>query len=229
MASQHFSKFVPTSKDLRYYRILPFTTGAVWFVTLLTLLIYWLASDRPRYPGQSNPYVAFISDIGAFVLQPLFIAGGTISAAALLGTIVAAHFNLHWYHLRGNKGLQRRYKKIFSILAYLFQLAGCPCQIALTVFDNHGHPRLHRVLLFLALMGTTLSAICTSVAFWDLMKKENTKGNESLRRSVILSSSLFLVDICLGIAFITLLSMSFYRISGILEWYVLSIFLLSFR
>ena len=33
-----------------------------------------LASEGiPRYPGQVNPYVAFISDIGAFRLQPLFI------------------------------------------------------------------------------------------------------------------------------------------------------------
>lgn len=227
MTSHHSNKFVPTSKDLRYYRIFPVTAGTVWFVTLLTLLVYWLASERPLYAGQRNPYVAFISDIGAFALQPLFIAGGTISAGSFLGTICAVHFTLHWRCLRGKEALQQRYRKVVSILACLFQLAGCPCQLALTVFDNHGHPRVHWVLLFLALMGTALSAICTIVAFWDMMKKENTKGNELLRRSVIISNFLFVVDVCFGIAFTALLSVGFYRTSGILQVIYLSPYLIS--
>ena len=61
-------------------KILPLTCGTVWLITLLTLLIYWLAEGRPRYPGQTNPSVAFISDIGAFRLQPLFITGGILSS-----------------------------------------------------------------------------------------------------------------------------------------------------
>ncbi len=116
------------------------------------------------------------------------------------------------------RGHNWQYKKSFSILAGPFQLAGCPCQIALTVFDNHGHPRVHRSLLFLALIGTALSAICTVAAFWDIMKAENSKGNKLLRRAIVISNSLFLMEFCLGVAFTGLISMSFYRISGIVEW-----------
>lgn len=47
--------------SLSQLRLLPLTAGAVWITTLLTLLIYWLASNRPRYPSQSNPYVAYAS------------------------------------------------------------------------------------------------------------------------------------------------------------------------
>lgn len=69
---------------------LPLTTGIVWAITLLALLIYWLADARPRYPGQANPYVAFVSDMGAFRLQPLFITGGCQSLPSPLpGTLVS--------------------------------------------------------------------------------------------------------------------------------------------
>lgn len=71
-------------------KLLPLTTGIVWAITLLALLIYWLADGRPRYPGQASPYVAFVSDIGAFRLQPLFITGGGQSLASPLpGTLVS--------------------------------------------------------------------------------------------------------------------------------------------
>lgn len=45
---------------LSQLRLLPLVAGTTWIITLLTLLIYWLAEGRPRYPGQSNPYVAFV-------------------------------------------------------------------------------------------------------------------------------------------------------------------------
>lgn len=44
---------------LSQLRLLPLIAGTAWIITLLTLLIYWLAEGRPRYPGQSNPYVAY--------------------------------------------------------------------------------------------------------------------------------------------------------------------------
>jgi hypothetical protein len=120
MSPQHFSKFTPIAKDLRYYRLLPLTAGTGWFITLITLLIYWLASGRPRYPGQSNPYVAFISDIVAFVLQPVFIAGGTISAATLLATFCSVHLTLHWRHLGGKEGAQLAVQEVFLHISRSF-------------------------------------------------------------------------------------------------------------
>ena len=60
----------------------------------------------------------------------------------------------------------RRTEIAFSILACLFALLAFPAQICLTVIDKHADPSLHRTLLFLALAGTGLSAICTGVAIW---------------------------------------------------------------
>ena len=126
-------------------------------------------ASRPRYPAQSNPYVAFISDIGAFVLQPLFIAGGTMTAITLLSTIVCVHLVFHREYRFENKSKPQLYKKVFSVLACLFQGISCPCQICLTVFDNKSYPRIHRILFPGAFAGTASSAVCTTFVFWGEM------------------------------------------------------------
>ncbi|KAL2052292.1 hypothetical protein ABVK25_007451 [Lepraria finkii] len=110
------SKPLTVNISLPYLRLLPLITGTAWFITLFTLLIYWLAADRPRYPSQNNPYVAFISDIGANALKPLFMTGGSITAIALLGTIVSVHLVFHRRFARGHHGehhgeSQPRYRK----------------------------------------------------------------------------------------------------------------------
>ena len=54
--------------------------------------------DLPEWnalPAERSPYVAFISEIGAFVLESLSIAGGTITAITLLGTILCVHLICH--------------------------------------------------------------------------------------------------------------------------------------
>ena len=217
--SRHVSKYLP------YLRLLPIITGAAWLTTLSTLFIYWLAQGRPRYPAQSNPYVAFISDIGAFVLQPLFISGGTVTAIALLGTVVCVHLVFHREHEFENKASPQRYKKVFSVLACLFQGVSCPCQICLTVFDNKNYPRIHRMLLLGAFAGTALSAVGTIVVFWrEMWREEQAKEPKIRRQSVIASTTIFGVEFCMGIVFTILLYLKFYRISGILEWVMAFLF-----
>ena len=224
---------------LHQLRLLPLIAATAWFITLLSLLIYWLAEGRPRYPGQSNPYVAyvfpyisssfqskiqrtdssdiqksFISDIGAFRLQPLFISGGTLTSVCLLATIIAVHYHYHHhYHHHGsnsnetshhhNQAQQQqssppKYKKVFSVLAIVFAILASPCQIALTVFDNHAHPVLHKVLLFLALGGSGLSAVFTAVVFWgDAWSSQNnneySRPKTSIPRISIITSHTFLL------------------------------------
>lgn len=213
------------SQYLPYLRLLPIITGAAWLITLSTLFIYWLAQGRPRYPAQSNPYVAFISDIGAFVLQPLFVAGGTITAITLLSTILCVHLVFHRAYGSGNRAKPQRYKKGFSVLACLFQGISCPCQICLTVFDNKSYPRIHRMLLLGAFAGTALSAVCTTVVFRGEMWWEGQAEELKIRRqSVVASTTIFGIEFCMGIAFTILLYLKFYRISGILEWVMAFLF-----
>lgn len=46
--------------------------------TLWALLITWLASGRPHYVSQDGN-IAYISDVGADILKPLFIVGCVIT------------------------------------------------------------------------------------------------------------------------------------------------------
>ena len=44
---------------LQYLWLIPFIAGTSWLLTLSTLFIIWIAKNRPRYPSQVNPYVAY--------------------------------------------------------------------------------------------------------------------------------------------------------------------------
>lgn len=209
-----------------HLKLLPLVTGTVWVITLLTLLIYWLAEGSPRYPGQVNPYVAFISDIGAFRLQPLFIAGGIITSLTLTATIISVHLARRERRLAAQKpeDEQSRYEKWVSILACLFDVAACPCRICITLFDNHGHPSLHRTFLFLSLAGTALSCICTAFVLWSEMWTGPAKGNELLRRSCVFSNSLLVLEVLLGSIFAGLLWTGQFKSGGFVEWVMAFVF-----
>ena len=209
---------------LRSLRLLPLGAGTVWSVTLLALLVCWLEEGRPRYPSQSNPYVAYISNIGAFRLKPLFIVGAILTSLTLVGTIITVHLAFYQHRNQQRELFTEhrwRYTRVFSILACIFALASCPCQICLPIFDNHRTPQIHHVLLSLALAGTALTALCTTITFWGEMwppRKEETPDEIQRRRCIIASNTLFITEVALGIGFIAFLWTRHYRVAGILEW-----------
>lgn len=63
---------------------------------LWAMLIVWLAQGRPRYPTMTDS-IAYISDIGAEVLKPLFITGCSITAACFVMSLVVER----WLRYRG--------------------------------------------------------------------------------------------------------------------------------
>lgn len=62
--------------------------------TLLAMLITWLAEGRPRLPSQEES-IAFISDIGAAGLKPLFIAGCSVTAVTFVLSFAAERWLRH--------------------------------------------------------------------------------------------------------------------------------------
>ena len=209
-----------------HLKLLPLICGTIWVITLLTLLIYWLANGSPRYPGQVNPYVAFISDIGAFRLQPLFITGGTIASLTLTATIISVHLARRERRRATQKpeDEQPRYEKWVSILACAFDVAACPCRICITLFNNYDHPSLHHAFLFLGLAGTALSCICTTFVLWPEMWKGPARDNARLRRSCVFSNSLLVIEVLLGSSFTGLLWLGQYKSGGIVEWTMAFVF-----
>ncbi|OBZ72640.1 Uncharacterized protein YwbO [Grifola frondosa] len=64
-----------------FYVWIPILGAFMWFSTLWAMLITWLASGRPKYVSQDGS-IAYISDIGADILKPLFIVGCAITGVS---------------------------------------------------------------------------------------------------------------------------------------------------
>ncbi|EDN07640.1 predicted protein [Histoplasma mississippiense (nom. inval.)] len=103
--------------------------------TILTLLIIWTVVDgSPRYESM-EPYqrIAFISDIGAQRLKPLFVAGCVITAVLLSASFVSERWLRHSGHLARNRGKR---DKAFAIIAIFLSLIGGAALILLSIFDT---------------------------------------------------------------------------------------------
>ena len=77
-----------------YYVWVPIITAFVWVGTLLAMLITWLAQRRPKYVTMDGT-VAYISDVGADILKPLFVVGCCVTAVGFIITLVVERWLRH--------------------------------------------------------------------------------------------------------------------------------------
>ncbi|KAJ7510432.1 Frag1/DRAM/Sfk1 family-domain-containing protein [Mycena galericulata] len=145
-----------------WYVWIPAFGAFIWFGTILSMLITWLAqggTSRPRYSSQDES-IAYISDVGADILKPLFVTGCCITAVAFFLSLVLERYLRHSGRLIPT---MRRREKVFSVLAVLGSVLGGAGLILLSIFDTKRHPSLHRVFLLLFMVGVALSALFTCV------------------------------------------------------------------
>ncbi|KAL1836994.1 hypothetical protein VTJ49DRAFT_4414 [Mycothermus thermophilus] len=92
---------VVTMPRLSYW-ILPILASLIWLATLLTLLLYWLFhEDRVHYISMADHQrIAFISDVGASTLKPLFVTACALTMLLLDVSLVADR----WLRHRGRHG-----------------------------------------------------------------------------------------------------------------------------
>jgi uncharacterized protein (DUF2062 family) len=84
-----------------HYVWIPILAAFVWEGTLLAMLITWLAQGQPMYSSMEGN-IAYISDIGADILKPLFIVGCCITAVGFVLTLVVER----WLRHRGRYGFE---------------------------------------------------------------------------------------------------------------------------
>ncbi|KAJ7039622.1 Frag1/DRAM/Sfk1 [Mycena alexandri] len=147
-----------------WYVWIPVFGSVVWFGTILALLATWLSeggTSRPRYSSQDNS-IAYISDVGADFLKPLFVTGCCITAVAFFSSLVIERYLRHSGRLIPT---MRRREKVFSVLAVLGSVLGGAGLILLSIFDTKRHPSLHRVFLLLFMVGVALSAFFTCIEY----------------------------------------------------------------
>ena len=120
---------------------------------LLAMFIVWELEGSPHYVSMDpDQRIAYISDVGAQGLQPLFIAGSCVTTVFLDLSFLSERWLRHTGRLAKNLGVA---EKVLSGLSLVFALAGTCGLILLSIFDVVSHDMLHDGFLLL-FMGTWL-------------------------------------------------------------------------
>lgn len=203
------------------YWVFPIVSGVVWLGTLLGLLIHWnVDTGREIYPSMGpGQTIAYISDVGAAKLKPLFIAGCVITTIFLDLSFGSDRWLRHKRRLVPNTTLT---EKILSALAVVFALVGTVGLILLSIFDTARHPHLHDIFLLLFLAGYIISAIFICWEYQRLGIKY--RDQRVLRISFWTKLFFILVEVILAVAFVVCTFTGHTNAGAVLEWTVAFIF-----
>lgn len=122
------------------------------------MLLYWIIDTHSeRYSSiDAGQKLAYISDIGAQQLKPLFISGSAITTVTFNLSFLAERLLRHKGRLVPN---QSRGERILFYLTIFFAFVGMTGLILLTILDTVQYPTAHDVFLGVFIAGYLLSAI----------------------------------------------------------------------
>lgn len=163
--------------------------------------------------------IAYISDVGAQELKPLFITGCVLTTIFLDISFLSDRWLRHRRRLVPNT---TRGEKTLAGLTILCALVGTAGLILLSIFDTARHPKLHDVFLGLFIIGYLLSAIFIC---WEYQRLgvRNPQHN-ILAISFWIKLAFVLVTIFLAVPFVVLTSLGTYNPAAILEWVIALVF-----
>lgn len=200
---------------LSYWQ-LPFLAAAVWFGTLLAMMVVWLAQGKPQYvtmePAQD---IAYVSDIGATGLQPLFIAGSTVAVVIFDLAFLSERWLRHKGRLAHNTS---KAQKVLSVLASVFAIIGAAGLILLTAANSRYHRGAHYTGLGIFVAGYIISAIFICAEYQRLGMK--FREYRVLRISFWTKLAFIFIELALVIAFGVQNYRDKYNSAAILEWTV---------
>lgn len=209
------------------YWLLPAISACMWLGMLMAMLITWGESGEPHYPSMAaNQTIAYISDIGAFGLKPLFITGAVITTIFLNLGFLAERWLRHTGRLAPNTSLTQ---KLLSVFSLIFAIAGCCGLILLSIFDTYHHPRLHDGFLLLFIAGYVISAIFLCAEYQRL--GIHYRNHRILAISFWVKLTFIIVEIIFAIVFVSTTFSSHQNIAAIFEWmiaFVFTFYVLSF-
>jgi len=178
-------------------------SGMLW-----TMIIVWLAQGQPKYTSMSpNQRIAYISDIGADVLKPLFVTGSAFTGVFFFCSLLA---------MRHNHSLIRRLERTLDVLSVLAGLMGAVCLLLLAVFDTRRHPSLHRLFLLLFMLGVVFSALFTTIEYRRLGKTYTE--HPILKISYRFKQAIVCGEVALSVAFGVTMYRKLNDVAAILEW-----------
>jgi len=170
--------------------------------------------------------IAYISDVGAQELKPLFVAGCCVTTVSLILSFLSERWLRHRGRLEKNTTTTEKW---LSGLAIVFGIIGSAGLILLSIFDTLRHPRLHDVFLLVFIAGYIISAIFIC---WEYQRLGiRFRNHRVLRISFWMKLFFILVEVVLAIAFISTNFKKAYNAAAVLEWavaFIFTFYLLSF-
>ncbi|KAK0720814.1 Frag1/DRAM/Sfk1 family-domain-containing protein [Lasiosphaeris hirsuta] len=203
------------------YWVFPIVAGVVWLATLLGLLLYWnIDAHQEHYASMGvSQRIAYISDIGASRLKPLFVAGCVITTVFFDISFGADRWLRHKGRLVPNT---TRGEKVLSGLTIVFAVIGTAGLVLLSIFDTAHYPKLHNIFLLLFIAGYVFSAIFIC---WEYQRLGiRYREHRVLRISFWIKLTFVVVEILLAIAFVACTFTKHYDAGAIFEWIIAFIF-----
>jgi hypothetical protein len=137
--------------------VFPLISACVWVAMLIAMLAVWAREGKPVYSEEeAGQTIAYISDIGASGLKPLFIAGSVVTVVFLDLAFLAERWLRHAGQLVPNRGW---FDKLCACFSILFAIAGALGLILLSIFDTKHYPKRHDGFLVMFIVGYIISAI----------------------------------------------------------------------
>ncbi|KAI9844072.1 MAG: hypothetical protein M1838_002328 [Thelocarpon superellum] len=203
-----------------FYWILPLISAAMWLGMLLAMFISWEVQGHPVYASEdSGQVIAYISDIGAEGLKPLFNVGCIITTLFLDLAFISERYLRHTGQLVKLTGTLER---VLVALSIVFAIIGTAGLILLSFFDTLRHPSLHRLFLLFFMGGYVISAICITWEYQRLGVKY--RAHTILRLSFWIKLVFIVLEIILAIAFGVCLYKKNSNPGAVLEWLIALIF-----
>ncbi|KZO93532.1 hypothetical protein CALVIDRAFT_550741 [Calocera viscosa TUFC12733] len=206
------------------YRIhpswVPIVPIVAWFTTLWVLLGAWLHQGRPQYASMQES-IAYISDIGATYLKPLFIVGCVITGLGFFATLLVDGL------LRRSGILERTGRRKVRWLSYASiasAFIGALGLILLSGFDTLRYPHEHDAFLTVFMVGVILSAIFTIAEYAALLRSPQVHNTLWLTLSFYGKILVFVLELVLAIAFGVCLRTGIYNPGAVIEWVVAFVF-----
>lgn len=163
--------------------------------------------------------IAYISDVGAQELKPLFITGCVLTTILLDTSFLSDRWLRHRGRLVPNT---TRGEKVLAGATVFWALVGTAGLILLSIFDTARHPRLHDIFLGLFIVGYLLSAVFICWEYQRLGVRH--PEHNILAVSFWIKLAFILITICLAIPFVVLTKLGIYNPAAVLEWVIALVF-----
>ncbi|KAG0651286.1 Suppressor of four kinase 1 [Hyphodiscus hymeniophilus] len=199
------------------YWIVPIFSGFVWLGMLLGMLLWWTVKEGSRHLTPEGPTqnIAYISDIGAHQLQPLFIAAGSTSVVTFTLTFIVERWLRHRGRLVRNDSKGQKILSICSIIAAFVGMIGL---IILTCLNDVSHHKAHDACLVIFIGGYIVSAIFICAEYQRLGMHH--REHRHLRMSFWIKLAFIFLELGLAIAFGVLRDREKYNPAAVVEWVI---------